>query len=508
MQLRDYQKNQLDFIEGHFSKNGLFDKNISLQSPTGSGKTLVMLSAVKDYMAKHKDSKIFISTGFNELVYQFYEDAIKMGIKTYILIGRQNCVCYAKTNEFSEQAFIKDLEKKYRCGNTANCATCRSLYSVECSYNYNIKEIINGFGPKLVITNHSTLLFNKKVFSDFDGGFIDECQSFGDFYESFLSINIEPYRIRQIVNFVREKQVEDNSLELSIIEHQMATGTITKKSLGNLLDIEVYGKSDTICRASSIFNRVSENYDKLKLLKSGDDNYFHPQIEDGKFIGIKVDRFFDKVNGIFDKHNKKVCIVSATVDEYTKNIFECKDNYVEKSYNSIDYEKSTFEIANDLNDNAVAEFISKQTAEHGLFLSTRLDIVDYYKSKNICGYEFITKREHFKDGKKQILIGSKSLFQGINIGSIGFVILNKLPFPRYDESYKKKMRYFDGLGKSSYTYYTTPYTTNQLIQCMGRLWRNAGDYGNIIMFNNNDNHAKIVNDAISERNGIVVKRSK
>ena len=68
------------------------------------------------------------------------------------------------------------------------------------------------------------------------------------------------------------------------------------------------------------------------------------------------------------------------------------------------------------------------------------------------------------------------------------------------------MRYFETLGHSSYTYYTIPYTTNQLTQTMGRLWRNKGDFGNIIIFDSESvkKHKNIVNLSLEMRKGITI----
>ena len=112
MELRDYQKAQVDYLKSHISDDRkVFDKTISLQSPTGSGKSFAMLSFIKDYFDKFPGSKIFISTGFNELVYQFYNEALKLGINTDILIGKLNATCLLKTKSDSYYAFEKDLDK-------------------------------------------------------------------------------------------------------------------------------------------------------------------------------------------------------------------------------------------------------------------------------------------------------------------------------------------------------------------------------------------------------------
>ncbi len=499
MELRDYQKTQVDYLKSHISNDRkVFDKTISLQSPTGSGKSFVMLSFIKDYFDKFPGSKIFISTGFNELVYQFYNEALKLGINTDILIGKLNATCLLKTKSDSYYAFEKDLDKKYRC-NPFECYGCVHR-KCDCLYD-RVMDRINSPGSKLVITNHSTLIKNSGKFSHFNGGFIDECQSFGDFYELAKSISITSQEIKAVLHHAKKYGIENNSIKLAVLENQINTGTVTAKALNNVLEMVCFGGKEY--KLKKKFYRISEEVEKLLYVdKDAIDTFVHPQIEDGVFQGIKVDKFFDKV-GI--SHN--VCLVSATVDQYTKNVFDCKDSYVEKNCNIIDYSKSNIEYSPYINEWNLSSFISKQTSEHGLFLSTRLDIVENYLGKTVCGYKFVKNINDLVPGEKQILIGSKRLFQGIDVGSVGFVILNKIPFPRYDASYRKKMRYFETLGHSSYTYYTIPYTTNQLTQTMGRLWRNKGDFGNIIIFDSESvkKHKNIVNLSLEMRKGITTK---
>lgn len=498
MELRDYQIEQVSYLNSHVN-NGyeLFDKTISLQSPTGSGKSFVMLSFIKDYFSRFPWSKIFISTGFNELVYQFYEEALKLGIDTDILIGKSNATCLLKAKNDAHYAFEKDLDKRYRC-NPFDCSSC---VHKKCGCLYDkVIDRINSPGSKLVITNHSTLVTNSGKFYSFNGGFIDECQSFGDFYELAKSINITSQEVKAILYHAKKYGIEKNSIKLAVLENQINTGTVTAKALNNVLEMLCF--NDREYKLKKKFYHLSDEVEKLLYVdKDAPDTFVHPQIEDGVFKGIKVDKFFDKV-GV--GHN--VCLVSATVDPYTKNIFDCKDSYVERNCKIIDYSKSSIEYSPYINEWNLHSFISKQTAEHGLFLSTRLDIVENYLGKTVCGYKFVRNISDLVPGKRQILIGSKRLFQGIDVGSVGFVMLNKIPFPRYDASYRKKMRYFDSLGHNSYNYYTIPYTTNQLIQAMGRLWRNKGDYGNIIIFDSESvkKHSNIVNMSLEMREGIIV----
>lgn len=508
--LRDYQKDQINFLKKHIGKDGsMFDSNISLQSPTGSGKSVTMLTFLKDYLYNNRYSKVFISTGFNELVFQIAEDAMKMGIPTKILIGKNNMTCVKKVlskgyeaDDF--EAFEKSIPPSLRYDQT-QCKYCSIYSDGNCYWQKTVSEIERG--GVLVITNHSTYFQHSDLFDKFDGGFIDECQTFADFYELYKSVNISAKDIYNIIDAAKDDSDLKKSIELAVVRSSVERGALTPKALGNLLNMSVtkstFSRNETYVLADK-YNLVATSCDKwLKINDPEADNVFvHPQYEGGYFNGVNIDVFFDKI-----QLNKNVCIVSATVDDYTKSILGVQHSYNERNCKITDYSKSSLSMYSSFDMQSIYDFISKQTAKHGLVLSTRLDIVNELKSKRfICGYEIVSNVADLKPGKRQILVGSKTLFQGVNIPSVGFILINKIPFSRYDDSYKKKMAYFDKLGRNSYMFYTIPYVTNQLIQCMGRLWRSPGDYGNIAIFDRKAciKHKSILMSALSYRDGIKV----
>ena len=212
-----------------------------------------------------------------------------------------------------------------------------------------------------------------------------------------------------------------------------------------------------------------------------DSNYFYPQIFEGKNVGLKIDRFFTRV-----RKNKNVCLVSATIDSFTLSIFggiKSEDAYNEKNGDFINYNKSSFNLYNAFEKDDILDFINKQKGKRGLLLSTRLDLLNYFEEiTKKTRYKAIRKISDFKDGEYQVLIGSRGLFQGVDIPNIDFILLNKVPFEQISPSYKKKMTFFEKQGYTPFTYYTIPRVINQTIQCMGRLWRKPGDKGNIAIF--------------------------
>ena len=509
MELRDYQIKQMEFLKSKVSNNSkkLFNTNCSLESCTGSGKSIVMLEFIKDYFSNHSGKKIFLSTGFNKLVFQIYETALDMGLPVTILIGRNRCLCKKRYDGFPKLSEVFTLDNTHTAS-AKKCASCEYVKTTECYYNYVIESIENSKENMLIITNHSTLILKEDFFyRNTIGGFIDECQTFGDFYESSMKIEVPYNELKSILWFIkRDSFTSKNSLLVSAYELNMNKGTLTVDTMSKVLNMATSKKNrrgETLSVAK-FFPTASNEVTKWASASNNDKSvYVHPQIEDGQHIGLLVDKFFIKTNLPMN-----VCLVSATVDSYTKSIFSLNNpanNYVETNCDIIDYSKSNCFIYDDFTMDNIKKFISLQTKNHGLLLSTRLDIVEEMKELSVIdGYEIITSQEQFVDGEKQILVGSKSLFQGVDIQGINFVLINKLPFQRFDESYKKKMLYFDSEGLKSYQYYTIPYTTNQCIQAMGRLWRRAGDYGNVAIFDGRalNKHRRILNDALSYRSGM------
>lgn len=512
--LRKYQENQLKFLlERSEGCSQLFDKNIGLCSPTGSGKSYVMLSFIKKYFEEHDHAKIFISTGFNNLVAQFYEDAKKIGVPCLVLAGKSNCVCtdairkHNQNDEMkytSENAFVPEPPKKYRCS-SGKCYDCKLQNTFDCIYCKVTMDIINSDNI-LIITNHSTLLANKNFFEENTiGGFIDECQTFADFYESYLKTEVNFPQLKNIYQYMEKDFGLRANPFTKIFKRACINGTLTKSTIEKVLYLNTMKKNykGETKRIKDCYPIAARNMIDYIDTEPQVDNYIYPQIFGSKHMGLCIDRFFDIV-----ELNLPVCITSATIDSYTMSIFNNihkSDVYYETECKTIDYTKSSLYLYNGFTKENVEHFLDLNSDKnHGLILSTRLDLLDTVPGDRLGEYEIIYDKENFVDGKKQILFGSRSLFQGIDINEVEFVLLNKIPFSRYDEAYKKKMRFFEARGKQPFTFYTKPYTENQLVQSMGRLWRNPGDHGNIAIFDSNAciKHASILKGALNCREGI------
>lgn len=509
IELREYQNKQLDFLNSKVASRGqVFMNNIALCSPTGSGKSYVMLEFIKRYFEDHQGMKVIISTGFNNLVKQFYEDAKKFNIPCIMLAGKGKCACTEKLRKKGTEGKYNiynafDAKPSERCSRN-KCHDCKLSKSNECLYNAILNEIKQNQNL-LIVTNHSTILARKDFFEEYtNGGFIDECQTFADFYEAHLRVEVTFLQLKALYTYMGKDFGLKTNPFTKIFKQACLNGTLSKNTIEKVLDLPTMQKNwkKQTKKIKDCYPIMANDMYEYIDTEPQMNNYIYPQIVDGRHVGLLVDNFFDSVD-----IDLNFCITSATVDSYTKTIFGGimdDDLYNETGYKTIDYSKSKLYLYNGFTDNNIKHFLAQNKGkEHGLLLSTRLDLVDKLDSK-IGDYEIIKKVDDFVKGKKQILAGSKSLFQGIDIPDVDFVMLNKIPFSRYDEGYKKKMRFFETRGRNAFTFYTKPYTENQLIQSMGRLWRSPGDYGNIALFDSTAclKHIGILKNALACREGI------
>ena len=512
IELREYQEKQLEFLTSmaSSSSNELFEANCSLESPTGSGKSIVMMEFIKRMLEAKPKAKVFISTGFNDLVFQLHETALEMGLPSTVLIGRNHTRCLKKAGFSASEQFTIDEELNPK--GEYECIACE-MHGKECPCDYALREISQSPSGVLVITNHSTLIARMGFFSEhFIGGFIDECQTFGAFYEGAMQARIPYNELNTIRKFVSNDLIAQSNagIEAKTLEWEIKAGKVTQETLDKVLRLpatptpaKIEARKQTY--VSDYFPRSERECTKMRSYKDLP-HYTYPQIEYDKKNGIIIDYFFTNVELPFN-----VCLVSATVDTYTTSMMKVGkgNSYKETSCRIIDYSKSSVSVYNEFADDAISNFIKKQEGNRGLLLSTRLDIVDAWVQKGeVCGYEIIDDASKLEDGKKQILVGSRKLFQGIDIHGLDFILLNRLPFDPYTNAYKAKMAYFDSTGVKSYEWYTIPHVVNSLIQAMGRGWRRPDDKCNIGIFDGRAlvNHKKILKDALSYRKGIKVFR--
>lgn len=480
MELRDYQKKQLDFLV----ERDDCDEVVGLESPTGSGKSFVIVNYISHLFAKNENMSVVITTGSNNLVFEFADTARKWGLDPIVFVGNNLLTCY--DNKDNGQIFSlnpdnwcstikKNTKVKDKNGKLVLCDACRRCKNEHVAQ---VKQRINNFNKnRLIITNHQAFLlhvFNSHLYYP-DVVIVDEAHLFSTFYSNWKNTEIDRDEINKIFNCIKGKPQE------KLFEIFLEKGEPLPQQL-----------------AIKLCDLIRLNYKNYPELKKWVDNLCR-KLED--FTEKKSnDIFYD----IDKKHMKKVVfwnsfdimqhrikyrLFTATLDRFTRMMFgmnpDSYDNfYKEGDLDLIDYTKSDAYIYK-LNDFNVAlnDFISKceeKDFKQGLILSTTLENVANLKKQGQIGkYKVYTTLKDFRNAEDyKVLVGSRALFQGIDIPTIQFVMLNKIPFEQYDEEFKKRVNYLNGtIGIDPWNDYTIPFVNNTMIQTTGRLWRGPEDFG-------------------------------
>ena len=494
IQLRDYQERQLSFINNKINT----DRVISVQSPTGSGKTFVMLKFIEDYFAKHSNSTIIISTGFNDLVYLFDKRARDIGLNPYIGIGSAHAVCakfynvdngienwdvnYVKPTAAVPRNKVFDRDTKYKCSNCPMKDTFNKLYDGECpyrnsGYKQNLQLMNADKDNKLIITNHSYLIisnFHSMLLptTDSDVTFIDEAHTFSTYYSSFMTLN-----------FNKKDLIE---LDKAISSIRGPLGSIIKKNISKGVTLPSEQINKILSAMPEKVRKAGLGHKVMELFgDKGDKLSYYIESSDSSLTMHKFYRYYSMSS------LSKIVLFSATVDDFTKKMFQLENRSAmyEEYRQFIDYSKSEFIlIPNDDFNDSCDKFISickDKGLSSGLILSTTIkNVMELYSRGEVDGYKIFTSLKEFEMYEcKKILVGSRALFQGIDIHGLDFVAIDRIPFPTYDTLFQARSRYlsqdsnFDGWND-----FTIPFVENDLIQSTGRLWRSADSNGLISVF--------------------------
>lgn len=469
IELRDYQKRQVDFIENKIQGK----LPLAIQSPTGSGKSFVMMKVAKDKLDEMQGAQynVVISTGFNNLVYQMAEDAEKFGIKPLIWMGKGHIQCGLKVQKETgvfptlntHQAFTK--EKKYQitnydCLNDAPCAG-------KCLYNKAKQKLNNG--SNLVITNHTSYLLALKMYL-FKPNLvmIDESHTFANFYDSLLSTEISFNEIKMIKSALEYGgRSPINSLFNRALENNLRMAPGLVKNIYEKISKFDYIEKDLISRLK-VFESTSPAIDNYIEINNN---------------GMSLTKFWTK----FDVHQDEIVyvLVSATQDDFTLRMFGVPKSriYIE-NIKTVDYSKSKLVVVNknEFKDgiDVFMRKIKEEDRKSGLILSTTNEDVRYVKSfDDFYGYKVFTNINEFENyNGYKVLTGSRALFQGVDIPGLDFVCLNKIPFATYDEKFQARSSYFKAVTKmDTWKEFTIPLVQNDITQSIGRLWRKSSDKG-------------------------------
>lgn len=483
-QLRDYQKRQLDFVE-----NALQSASIAaVESPTGSGKTFVMLSLAKNYLRQHPMSNVCITTGFNNLVFLMEQRAEELGLDVRVLIGTRALNCPAKwekeapidprTRERIPFKPFTPAGMRCQCGaehlrldTEAVDPEDRVCPWVNKAYHQLLDEIKNS-GGKLVVTNHSTFLAHQDngTFDNCGLLVIDEAHTFGTYYDEFMALELEKRDFQAIDAAMSRLKPPMNM----VIRKNIENGKALPKPQIDALCAQMDRKTAMVVReffetksAPNNFITVGENYGRI-------DYFYH---------------YFDF------KRPKKTVLFTATLDKWTAQMFNlARSNVYRERKQFCDYSKSEFvAIPRESFKDAFKEFVQyvdEKGLKHGLCLSTTIhDMNEALEMNGLNGYWMTKDLQEFErivydePDRKVILCGSRALFQGIDIHGLEFVCLNKIPFPNYDEKQQKMNEFLqDKAGIDSWSGFTVPKTQNDMLQSSGRLWRDVDSHGVVSCF--------------------------
>ena len=471
--LRDYQKSQLDFVESALE----IANTVGLESPTGSGKTFVILELAKKWLENNPLSNVVISTGFNNLVFLMEERALQMELNPLILIGTQALNCPKEWED-------KGIEEEFKpfTFNPVSCGRKHHHLDIEhddpsekvCPFKINeYRELcrkISSESGYVVITNHSTFLAhqNLETFNNCDLLIVDEAHTFSSFYDSWISLELEEKDIKEIEKAINKIKPPMNM----IIKRNIQNGRPLPQSQIDALVSKMSGRSKYLAKEFFETKPAPNNY-----IEIGNNSY-------------KIHYFYRA----FEMKRPKTLLVSATLDDFTTKMFGTREiNIYRERKMFCDYSQSEFiAIPREDFQEAYLEFldyVDSKGLRRGLCLSTTIHDMNIALSNDgYLGFRMIRDLDEFLESdpdEKLILCGSRALFQGIDIPNLGFVCLNKIPFPNWDDKARAQQDYLTNFGKNSFNAwkdFTVPKTQNDILQSSGRLWRTKDSKGIVSIF--------------------------
>lgn len=564
IQLYDYQQDQVEFVRKTFLRSNI----AGIESSTGSGKTFVALDVAMNYLRSHPDKNVIITTGFNNLVYLMKKRAIQYGfpedmVKVLMGKGRINCpITWKKENQgLSYEPFT---ETHYACtedhlkeGQSMCEKASKQFKNIVDDIVLNKNEDENGIEQKqgrLIITNDSMfLIFMNSL--DYGLVVVDEAHTFNNFYQSYKKREASP----SIMNKTNEVIENNKILQDSFVE-AIKSQVPLNKSVYSLLEAKarddffrrrveqrnkIYEKNTAIEEAreavkSGTFTKgqqrlaelemrpIKSNYEITKLVEKAIDEVkiLSEQNDYNNYINVDqnhyfVEDFYYRFQELLEQ-DTKILLLSATIDQFTKIMFDTDEhNIYREKKQFVDYTKSNLLLFPDENKKphiwsdlrqSMEIFLEYVKNQHsGLLLFTTNNNMNsaWSELNGRYGFKFFRNKEDFEEyNGKKILIGSKALFQGIDIPGLDFVALDKFPFPNFDEHEQKLQDYLKTtLGEkfNPWNMRTMPLMINDIIQATGRLWRGKDDYGTVAILdprNMHWSHTAIRKGVIEARPGI------
>lgn len=484
--LRNYQERQLKFINS-------FGSGIrALESPTGTGKSMVILKYIADKMNDGKDHRIVLATGFNELVWQIAKSAKDLfGLHPQIILGNGLIIPTCKESldilkiENNDLNYSKDTKTRNFC--TSKCPHKNDRYLPKDCAKHKVMNLMNQ-KSFFIITNHSYYICMKDYLAP-DVLVIDEAHVFGDFYSSNSTAEFSK-REKDLVNtFAATK----NSMIVNIFKIAINNGNMTEKIVNNFVDEMAKKIEITASEGTDLKRKLYEMFKKVDY-----DSFI--ERTDDKEGNCKRSNFYVSYDLKAKKDNEEkapddVIITSATLDEYTLRMFNCLNRnliYRERVPNNRFNGSKVVSVYDNFRDSFVEYYNSYCIRQKGLILCTTLENVEWtYKTLKAEGVPCFKNIESFRkdESSNKVLIGSKIFFQGIDIPELEFVVIDKIPFETYDDKFKAYSYYIEKVAKvNAWTNYTLPLVKNNILQMTGRLFRKNDiekgiyDQGTILIF--------------------------
>lgn len=496
--LRDYQIIQKNFLEDRIH----IADTLAIESGTGSGKTITFLQFVKEWLEKPENhlSNVIISTGFNNLVYLLEERAKMFDLDTRILIGTSALNCPLEMEELGLEYKPFTNDDRCKCGEKHKHLDKSKNKIKKCpftqdAYQEYYQNILSSVG-KVIITNHSSLLLHQNQLTNTSLIIIDEAHTFANFYDSFLKLELDYDDLKD--------------LDRSINKLKEPMKSIIKMNLSKGVDLP-----------RQQIEKICESIEDTTLAQKTRE-FFETKPDISNFIertpySYTIDKFYRAFN--FNIKCKKI-LFSATLDKLTLNMFGVHKTNIYREFKTFcDYSLSEFiAVPNEDYEIALLDFlkyVDDNKLQKGLILSTTINDMNIaLKHDGIFEFKFYKDLPDFEkaieNNEKCILVGSRGLFQGIDLPNIDFVCLNKIPFPNWNEKAKAQQDYLTNKGKNEIDPWmdiSIPKTENDIVQSTGRLWRSIDSKGIVSIFDHRiEKHKYIIKNTMGYyRHGIKTK---
>lgn len=291
-----YQEEFINKILEAFEKY----KYVVVESPTGSGKSVIAYTIANVYKKMNKNS--FVTVPYKTLQDQYLKD-------------------------FNDIALVKGVNN-YRCAyayslnETLSCkeSPCRipkrdtDIYNMHeniCVYQGALRKAMYNY---LTLFNNAAFLLYKNYTKKFDNRYLtiyDEAHTLESNLMQFISIKInENKELGILIEYLGDNpsDYKENILTMkeNLLIEKDRLKILLNKSNNDIKQIKVFNKINDIIKEINFFNNI----------KDIDDNYVVDYYEGygKKSLEFKPIKIYDKAENYYFKHSEKVLMMSATIN--------------------------------------------------------------------------------------------------------------------------------------------------------------------------------------------------